>query len=510
MKIVTVEDEIRTRKGINNLVSKINTCYKVIGEAEDGLEGIRIIEQLSPDLVIADIKMPNMDGLDMLRELRKKGLKVKIVFLSGYADFELAQKAIKLGACDYMLKPITLEDMKNTLENVERDLQAEKNARYQFLSPESIFQSIINGNFVDIEDLKNLLVLKYGIDAERDFNLAILYMKNTTQKQELIKQILTRTMDKFWGMKYFIIEYTNHNQIVILMFGDESFTGIESALRDITLKNFHAQDFQNAVIGLSSVKKLEDLNSSLTCLVKSLNWSKVIGKEEVITPLKIARLSTSTFKNPEKIFQDTIKTIYSQDYSKLEKHVNGFISYCRTETYPPEKVTEAFIYYTASIISLLKDTNYELYTGIYKANILEDISNSITWQETTTPLLDLVEEIKVKCKSCSKSYSMIVNRVLNIIKDHYHKGLSLEQISSDLHITPEYLSSVFNKEVGKNYTNYLTEYRISKAKELLMTTDWKIYKVAEEVGYSDSKYFCAVFKKTTGFSPGEYVQIFKG
>ncbi len=122
MRIVVVEDEPRTRAGIVQLIKKINDNYEVVGEAENGARGFELIEQTKPELVIMDIQMPSMTGIEMLEKLKARGIIQKTVILTGYSDFEYAKKALQLGVCEYLEKPITAKDLKATLEKVEKEL----------------------------------------------------------------------------------------------------------------------------------------------------------------------------------------------------------------------------------------------------------------------------------------------------------------------------------------------------------------------------------------------------
>lgn len=131
-KIIVVEDEFRIRQGLVNLITKINLGCTVVGEAENGYEGLKMIRDVMPDFVITDIRMPKMNGLEMIEKIREYGIPCKFVILSGYAEFEYAQRGIRLGVQDYLLKPVTVTKVKELIcklvqENEEKGLKEEEN-----------------------------------------------------------------------------------------------------------------------------------------------------------------------------------------------------------------------------------------------------------------------------------------------------------------------------------------------------------------------------------------------
>jgi len=167
MRIAIIEDEYVIRKGLSKILEKISSKYEIVGQAEDGLEGLNLVKTKSPDLIITDIKMPKMDGLELLYALRNDGIKVKAMVLSAYSEFEYAQKAISLGVSEYILKPISIPDLTSALEHIEKGLDEEKKIEEErpkeLYELDSILSRSILGNLNISDDLKNFLKKQYNL-----------------------------------------------------------------------------------------------------------------------------------------------------------------------------------------------------------------------------------------------------------------------------------------------------------------------------------------------------------
>ena len=164
----------------------------------------------------------------------------------------------------------------------------------------------------------------------------------------------------------------------------------------------------------------------------------------------------------------------------------------------------------SAITNIIRDIDFELFETINQTETIRKITNSISWHELSSITNGLIQIITAKFDNTdNKSYSYYVQRALNMIDEHYSQGITLEKIADSLHITPEYLGLLINKETGKSFSLFLKEHRINIAKKLLLDTELKSYVIASTLGFSDSKYFFRVFKEITGLSTGEYVRKYK-
>jgi two-component system, response regulator YesN len=505
MRIVVVEDEAKTRRGVINLIKKINPDYQVVGEAANGADGLKIITTLKPDLVIVDVRMPQLNGLEMLDKLKEEKIRHKTVILSGYSDFEFAQKAIKVGVNEYLLKPITVEDIQKTLLVIEKELETEKQTEHSrdFFTVEHILQNILLEETHNVADLQDYLVREHGIQGNQSFALVMTISNGEIPKKDL-KLRLKNYLDQNQDLKYFIMDITIYHETIILLPLQSDLSTMEVFFEEVVLKGLHNNGFPNVSIGLVFVPTLSEIQAKLQQLHQQLKWSLVLDKNLLLSELKIAQLKIKPIVYPKEIENSAISATYAKDLIKLRQAVVDFLNWWKQAVYQPEQIIEAFVRFASSIINVIKEMDSELFKQIKQHQILQRLMDSFTGWQLEATLLEFLNRLDQLEASNGPNYSPVIQRALHQIMEYYHTGITLEETAVKLRITPEYLSSLFNKEVGRNFSTYLKEFRINKARELLINSNLKVYEIAEKVGYSDPKYFCRVFKEVTGLSAGDY------
>ncbi len=513
MRIVIIEDEVKTRKGIIRQIGKIDPGYQVVGEAGNGVEGVKLIAETKPDLVIADITMPEFNGLEMLERVKKAGIRHKTIIISGYSDFKFAQQAIKIGVFEYLLKPITVERLANSLdaiaEEINKEKQLQKSQLAPFSSAESVLQDIMLGNTHNIAAATNYLKERYGIDPDRNFIVLTVYLgQNYPALQEQLPQILVSALDHYHSGKYFLLHHEAQNQLVLLFCQDFDPDYLERFFQNVLIPNMKSMQLGNLVFGMIPFSGLSNFRKQLATLANDLKWSISLGDDVLIVPARVPEIRTERFSYPMDIEKNVKTAVYSLDNDKTYEIAEKFILYCRQQPYQPIQIIEALVRFTSSIINVIKEVHYELYNQINQKEILQKIMESCTRDELTTAFVSFIQKITSYGVKEQKAVSPVIKKALNLISEHY-PSITLVEMASSLHVTPEYVSAVFNKELGVNFSVYLKEYKINKAKELLVNSNLKAYEIAEKLGYQDHKYFYRIFKELSGFSPVEYQKVYK-
>lgn len=506
MRIVVVEDGAKIRRGIIRLIQKINPGYQVIGEAANGVDGIRIIIETKPDLVIADIRMPELNGLEMLKDLKEQGIKHKTVILSAYSDFAFAQQAITIGVSEYLLKPVTAQKLQRTLVAIEEELAEEiqQSQSSRLLTIKHVLQDLIMGKAGKNKELKLQLKNESGFGGEHPFALVGAFTGNKIYDQEALQQVLNQILSGIPEFNFFVLDIELSGLTIALIACPSDFSKMEAFLEKNLLAAVDQHDFPNLVMGWVTVDSAEELHTKLQKLREIFKWALLLSKGEMITESKVAQMKPQPLIFPDELEKQVIAAVIRKNFQNLREICNEFILWWQKSVYSPDQIITGFIRFISSITNAVKETDMELFKQLKHKEILQRVLDTVTMDQLEATMEEILHHLTKTEQIQNPNYSLTIVKALKLIRDHFQQGINREEIAQKLHITPEYLSMLFYKEVGQSFTAYLKNYRINKAKELLINGDIKIYEVAEQVGYPDSKYFCRVFKEVTGVPPGEY------
>jgi two-component system response regulator YesN len=512
LRIVVVEDGIKIRRGIIHLIEKLSPDFKVVGEAANGLDGLKIIDELKPDLVIADIRMAELGGLEMLQVLKERESKHKTIILSAFSDFSFAQQAISLGVSEYLLKPVTAEKMQKSLITIERELldERDRNQASLLFTVKHLFQDLLLGKTEKIKELRQIINTDGNFEWIQPYVLIAAYTGNRIYDNEELQQAFSQLLSADPGIQYLILEGEVNGLTLMLVSCKSGLNDIETLLAGEFLDNIHRRDFPNLVMGWIAAASLEELPTKLQQLSEIFKWALLLSKDQMITQSAIAGFDVQPIVYPAEIERQAVAEVSRRHFQNLAEIFGNFLSWWTRGYYYPDQIIAAFVQFISSITNAVKETDLDLFKRLKQQEILKQVLNAITMDQLEAVLWDLQKKLCLNRNDPQSAYSLPVIRALKIIAENYQAGISREGIAARLHITPEYFSMLFYKEVGRTFTAYLKHYRINKAKELLTQTELKIYEIAEKVGYWDPKYFCRVFKEVTGVSAGEYQKYFLG
>lgn len=506
MRIIVVEDEIRIREGICNLLGKMFPQHNVIGSAANGKEGLDLILEKNPDLVITDVKMPVMDGLTMLSVLSEKKMKFKAIVLSAYTDFTYAQKAIRWGVSEYLVKPLVVNDFVQCIKNMEMQIEeSNKQNPYVFEKLDNILLGIIFGGIEVDESLENFAEKKYGIRSNTMFSEVQIYLgKHYDDKLETTK----RNMESFFAGKknlsFYLLDIPKDRTLLVIFYGYDDQQEIERWFQIGVISQKPGTE-ADCNYGWINAVGMKGLRKNYQTLLQYMDWNIAFGNKVMISYPKVLNVQTTLCIYPIDI-ENRLKTaLCSFHRSKAHKCLEQFTEYFESgNVYDPKNIKECYVRFIWAMLNVAKEISLLNHEQLEQKTILEKIMGSINKEE----LRDVIEEIY----SCIKDnqieendeLSLNVKRAENMILEYYKSGITLEEIAAKLNLTPEYLGMQFHLEKGVKFSTFIRDFRITKAKELLIGSKMKVSEVAEKVGYSDAKYFSRVFREATGVLPAEY------
>jgi two-component system response regulator YesN len=499
IKILIVDDEPIVREGLKTIINWETFGYKIIGEGVDGIDGLDKILSLKPDLVLMDIKMPGMYGIELIKEIKDRGYKGKIILLTGYSDFEYAQSAIKLGVSAYLLKPIDEDELINQLNKLYHEIQKETEIKKHV--KDKILKSILDGN-ESIENYNNIFSMnELNFDFEQ-YQVAIVETKYADKE------------DRRKVYEYINNYFSNRGNVDVLHIEDNStimFKGKEfnktgySLL--INLYNQLSQKFKvNIFIGLGqAVSNIGDISISHK-QAKSIMKRRFFYEE--MNVLTYEKLKSYKKTNLEiEIYSEKLYTaVEVGDLEKLHEIFSNIEVLLKQSECSSEKVKG----FSLNLFSKINEKVKVSEPNSKEVLLLnEDIISNIY---DKTSLRELIMFLEEECVNISKirsniSSENIIERILNYIEKNYYKNLKLETLAEIFNYNSAYLGKMFKSYTNNHFNDYINIVRIEKSKELLMDGNLKVYAISEKVGYKNIDYFYIKFKKYVGLSPKEYRNI---
>ncbi len=505
MRIVIVEDEAAIRNGMGNVLKKINPEYELAGKAGNGLSGLDLIRKEQPDLVIMDIRMPDMDGLTMLRTLRSEGNQVKALVLSAYSEFDYAKEAIELGIENYLLKPIKLPELKNALEQVEKKINSESPGR-EMLQLEHIFFSCIAGSFEAEEHTKELLLEQCGFDMDGTIGLFMIWLGDDYREyKEEVEQGIQSIGYNSGLFKICILKSEQRQRILAVMYQIQSKDEVRRYLERTIAPMLAGRTRQKAVMAFRYSQGLVNLQKDYGELTKIADYSLILGTKKLLYYDDIVEMEHEDFKYPLEIENKGKQAVITRDREELDDCFEAFSRAVSGGRYNPKEVKEACLRYCYALLNTSKECGELKTEPLPVQTLLESITAAVTREQMRQKFELFYRQITENGdKGQDERVSFLVRRADNMIKEYYNQGITLEEISRKLGVSEEYLSARFKKETGATFTETIKKYRVDKIKELLLSTSLKLTQIAEKTGYTDPKYMSKVFRDETGMLPLEY------
>ena len=502
MRILIVEDEVKIRVGISRLITS-HTQHTVVGEAKNGKEGLEMISRYHPQLVISDIRMPVMDGLEMLQESVKQGNHCHFVILSGYSEFEYAQTALRYGVDDYLLKPLAPEDVTELLDKVQKKVEKEEAKSAQ--TTEGLLREILTGGRKDITDICSELQENHVFTENQPVFIAAGYTGKTSPKySQALSGQWEKMKETYPDMRIFYIVVENSQEMFLLLQGELTEEEFEKKLNRRVYQNITEED--QPVWTFAVLNRLEEMQDIVEKLRKYYLYGIRLGYRTILTEGKVANISEEEFQYPIHLENRMQTALCGAKAELIRKEADFFVDYTKEMKCSPRYIRKTYKKMLAFLEHVCHEVNPEAYKLLQNQDLEKAASEMVTAGELEScfrKAVDIIIESKDK-KEDIRNYA--IRRAINFIREHYNENISLDMLAERLELTPEYLSALFNKEVGINFSTFMKQFRISQAKRLLKGTDDKIYAIAQQVGYNDPKYFNRVFKEEVGMSPGDYRQ----
>jgi two-component system, response regulator YesN len=518
--VLIVDDEKLIRAGIKKNIDWDKLELSLLGEAENGLDAIFMIEQHIPDIILLDICMPMMDGLELAKSVKQRYSHTSIIMITGYDEFAFIKEALKVGVDDYILKPVTKDNLTEAIVKVNKKRKVHTNGG---LKQEQLSQillhdklkSILKGN---VEDLSSEAIpLSWNIDSDIK-SVAIISI------QEILGECWSKALNKSDLINFSILNITNEilleqrlgytffndDQEIVIIFSLDD----EQQENDDILKQF-ASDIICAIEGYIEIQvcigigqvitDLKDIYQSYQSAKSVLDFIMLDNDKGTLSYQDIMNFGNIEMIYPYDLEKNILKSLVDSVANTNEDFLS-FFNYIKTNNAKASDIKSGIFMLISSILKYAGEFDVSLSQIKHdKGNIIEIINNYTSMSDIHNMILDFILNTKallLKYKSRPKELSDKIKTYID--ENYFDEGLNLKTMSNSLFISTSYISSIFKNDIGKSFVDYLTEIRINKAKQLLLSSQDKTYEVGFKVGYKTPQYFSTAFKKDTGLSPSQY------
>ena len=500
MKILIADDEVLICEWLEFCIAQ-NPDYQLVGRAGNGKEALELFRETEPDLILTDIKMPLMDGIELLRTVKSLRPETIVVLLTAFSEFNLARQAIREGAYDYILKTeMNNEGFLGVLKQVETQCYAQQKkaatSQGETWYQHSIIKSILKEKeALSEEDVRRLQ--NCGVRWRNSGLFALAVWSNRVMQDF--------SFPKTENVRHVVgFEYENGVYVAV---GNLP-RGTSHMQRISTLSHYVNTIIEQnqCMVGVSQIREnMPQINQILCQAVAALSHGFYDGR------IKQYRwegediqcfVQNETWQEKMKEYTRQFYQTKQQDQVALAQEALDFA--LQNKVYPIHYVKDFCAACMEDVFSSYSSVNAEVSKSVLKQEKIQ-LEKASDFNQTAQVTLHFLREYCAGSSDFDEAaLSPAVAMAVSFIRKHYNMGITLEQIAGEVHLNAEYLSRIFKEEVGCTYTTFLTEIRMRRAAALLAGTNEKVRKIGQEVGYPNVSYFSTLFKKNFGLNPYEY------
>lgn len=526
-KVILVDDEPLVSESMKRVIEWEKMGFYICATADSGEKACVQLQEYKPDLVITDVMMPQMNGIELAEYINKNFAGTEVIIVSGYDEFDFARSAMKAGVMEYILKPTKKEELEKSLERVYQRIQRkkdiDKNMKELKMEAEKSVPVLKNQLFNELSSrmipqeqnlaqtlkyykspLKGKTYQLWCFDLDKE-----IYEDNPEMRELLWVQLQIIIREKIEGK--FIYDFFVRGKFIFYIVEN-----VENSLEFETVEEFLDEilsEFQNLTklslsVGISrEYGDYHNMHLARKDCETALEERCNLGGGNCIFYEEVSTFTKSRLEYDHELLDQ----IYIKMHALNKEEVFFLIDKLYAELKDNRAIYQHF--YSQSVLILT-----ELYTISEKdedqKNILDliaELNQYKTWETLKNVIKDTIEKVLDKAKEENSGKNQeIVEHIKNYVSIHLAENITLSDVAEEVHLSKSYLCSIFKKVQGETFFSYLTKTRIEKAKILLRKSEHKVYRIAEMVGYMDYTYFSQVFKKYTGVTAGEYREIYDG
>jgi|GEM_PF-837765 len=529
-KVLIVEDELPVRDTIISIIEWEKLGFQLMYAAEDGQDALNYLEDHEIDVIITDIYMPFIDGLELIRRVRLKDAFCKVIFLTGYNEFEYAKEAISLKADKYLLKPITKDELTQVLEEVANRIHQEINEknnmnrlkieyekRREYLQEKLLYDILLG--FIPSDRVASAC-------RELGFNpLGQAYVVGTLEV--INKKEISESM---WSSDYSLLHFAlfnickeviadypqhyllmgDHGKIIVcFMFGEKekacakAYKILDEML--ISIRHIYQMD---VIAGMGECyQEIGHFHYSFQDALTALEYSVIEGANQIIVKSDVEKKSMKGYRQSNEFLEQVELALRVNNRENLHKYIRLYFDALKFNKVDISELKSLIL----TLITRIHMTVNQLIVDKKEAilldfSLIEKLMNMEELEGIQEGIIQKCDELMVVLERNREDDKMaLVTQALRYIEKNYDDScLDLGSISEKLHVSSSYFARIFKQHSYQTFLEYLTEFRMKKAKELLKNTTMKVFEISAEIGYDDPHYFSYNFRKNIGMTPSQY------
>lgn len=533
LKIMIIDDEFYFREALKISLPWDKLGFTICGEAKNGKDALEKLELLKPDIALVDINMPMMDGLEFTQAVIQRESNIKIIILTGYSEFGYAKQAVEFGVKSYLLKPIDENELEKALIQTKSIIESERKIKVEIeqlkeqvkeslpILRDKVLNQLIQGNLIfNMEELKSrleylnikiiskyyqVMVIELGDEDNFDFTqedkhlwkFAVSNIVHEVLKDSITFEVFRDNLERIC----IITAFDNEKD-------DNSYTRLVSKLEqiiDLVQKYLKL----TMSIGVGNVKEdIRDISGSYSEALTALKDRIIQEKNKVIFYSSVSQTSLTTNVYSTAYRNQLLMSMRTGDTEQTEKLIAQIFQEVRMRKINHELLLVICIEMISTCIQFTGECGHNFIdtTGEKQFNIIEKIQGKKTLKEIEGWIKHIFfSTVSYVEKNKTSKSSKIIEKVKRYVAENYmDEGLNIQELAKHLFINYSHICYLFKKETESTINEYITEYRLKKAKELFDAGNHLVIDVANKVGYADANYFGKCFKKYYGISPSKY------
>ncbi|PKM68307.1 MAG: hypothetical protein CVU95_03660 [Firmicutes bacterium HGW-Firmicutes-2] len=529
-KVLIVEDELPVRDAIISIINWEILGFEVVYAAEDGQDALNFLEDHEIDLMITDIYMPFIDGLELVRRVRKNDKYCKVVFLTGYNEFEYAKEAITLNANKYLLKPITKDELTTVLEEIRENihqeiternnmsrLKLEYEKRREYLQDKLLYDVLLG--FIPRDRVVEACQ-ELGVNtAGAAYVVGVIEIMNKKQVGEAV-----------WGEDYSLLHFAlynickeiiadyprhyvlmgDHGKIIVCFISDEETKNYGKAYEIlgemlISIRHIYNMD---VVAGMGECyMEFSDFQYSFQDALTALEYKVIEGANQIIVKTDIERSSGKGHRQSNEFLEQIEVAIRVNNMDNLSKYIHLYFDMLKFNKVQLGEFKSLVLTLITRIFAtfnqLIVDKKENIVLDFYLVEELLKINDlNLIQEKIIQKCEELIKQLEQKRED---DKAILVFQGIQYIESYYDdSNLDLSTICEVLHVSSSYFARIFKLYKNQTFLEYLTMFRMEKAKELLKNSTMKVFEISVKVGYDDPHYFSYNFRKNVGMTPSHY------